>query len=121
MASQIVSPSSTVAAAASGSKEGTPRRSMDAALEAAWEMDALLALLLREVGPGKVYDSPEAAQDAMRTRGLAMRMRDLTSVLMSVVGNDGHDPAPLEAKLYGREFINAAIQDDGAVGSRNHG
>lgn len=85
-----------------------PTRSARAALDAAWEMEALLELLLRDHGPGSVYASEEAAREALKTRGIAMRMRSLTSVVMSTLGNDSDDPVPLEEMVYGHTPDSAA-------------
>ena len=89
-------------------------RSVNAARMAAWELDALLDLLLCEVGPDMCKDTPAATDDALRTRGVAMRMRALTSVLMSVVTGDADEADEadeIEEKLYGRKLATGDGDD----------
>jgi hypothetical protein len=97
-------------ASPAGTTQWLPPRSLNAAREAAWEMDALLEMMLDRVGPGVAFATPEEKAEALRTRGVLLRMHALTSVLMSAVTDDATDPEPLERKVFGR--VLTAVDHD---------
>lgn len=66
---------------------------IDIAVEAAWELEAIAAVMLREL--------KDVEPDQLRFRPMAMRVKQLAGLVMSCLGDGAERHANLWAKLQG--------------------
>lgn len=70
-------------------------KSFDIALRATWEIEALTNLMTSKSG----QDDIDTYETLIAVKGLAVRIRQLNSILMSVIDDPSSDPEDLKCNL----------------------